>query len=215
VAFSHALIEATRFVGPPMFFGNPGASIPSVVAFWVVFYVWLGSELWLGYRLRRASSGAADQDAGSKFWVIASVWASVAIGMGLAFAFPDAAILSGRTVVFIAGLFLMVAGMALRWYSIRVLGSSFTCEVATRPGQEVVEAGPYRWVRHPSYTGGLITVLGVLLCCSNVVSLAALIVAVAGYANRIHIEERALAKDLGDPYRAYMRRTKRLIPFVV
>ena len=209
------MIEATRIVGPPIFFGNPGASIPSVVAFWAVFYVWLGSELWLGYRRRRATGGAANQDAGSRFWVIASVWASVAIGMGLAFAFPDAAILSGRTAVFIAGLFLMIAGMALRWYSIRVLGTSFTCEVATRPGQEVVEAGPYHWVRHPSYTGGLITVLGILICCCNVVSLAALIVAVAGYANRIIIEERALATDLGDPYRAYMRRTKRLIPFVV
>ena len=209
------MIEATHFVGPPIFFGNPGASISTVVAFWVVFYVWLGSELWLGYRHRRATSGAANQDAGSRFWVIASVWVSVAIGMGLAFVFPDAAILSGRTAVFIAGLFLMIAGMALRWYSIRVLGTSFTCEVATRPGQEVVEAGPYRWVRHPSYTGGLITVLGILICCCNVVSLAALIVAVAGYANRINIEERALAKDLGDPYRDYMRRTKRLIPFVV
>lgn len=215
MAFSDALIEATRFIGPLIFFGNPGASIPSVVAFSIVFYVWIGSELWLGYRRRLATSGVADQDAGSKFWVIASVWASVAIGMGLAFAFPDAAILSGRRAVFIAGLFLMIAGMALRWYSIRVLGTSFTCEVATRPGQEVVEAGPYRLVRHPSYTGGLITVLGVLLCCCNLVSLAALIVAVAGYPNRISIEERALASDLGDPYRAYMQRTKRLIPFVV
>ena len=57
--------------------------------------------------------------------------------------------------------------------------------------------------------------LGMLLCLCNVVSLAALIVAVAGYANRIRVEERALAKELGDPYRDYMRRTKRLIPFVV
>jgi protein-S-isoprenylcysteine O-methyltransferase Ste14 len=215
VAFADALIEATRFVGPPFFFGNPGSTIPAVVAFWVVFYMWIGSELWLAYRRRRLPSGSAEQDAGTKFWVIASVWASVAIGMGLAFAFPDAAITTGRTVVFVCGLVLMIAGMVLRWYSIRVLGTSFTCEVVTRPGQEVVEAGPYRWVRHPSYTGGLVTVLGVLLCCSNVVSLAALTVAVAGYANRIRIEERALAKDLGDPYRKYMQRTKRLIPFVV
>lgn len=209
------MIEATHFVGPPIFFGNPGATTPSVVGFWVLFYLWIGSELWLGYRRRRPRGGAADQDAGSKFWVIATVWASVAIGMGLAFAFPDAAITSGRTVVFATGLVLMIAGMALRWYSIRVLGTSFTCEVVTRPGQEVVEAGPYRLVRHPSYTGGLITVLGVLVCCCNVVSLAALIVAVAGYANRIRVEERALAQDLGDPYREYMRRTKRLIPFLV
>jgi protein-S-isoprenylcysteine O-methyltransferase Ste14 len=109
----------------------------------------------------------------------------------------------------------MVAGMALRWYSIRVLGTSFTCEVSTRPGQEVVQTGPYRWIRHPSYTGGLITVLGVLVCCVNWLSFAALIFVLAGYAYRIRIEERALARDLGAAYRDYMRRTKRLIPFLV
>jgi protein-S-isoprenylcysteine O-methyltransferase Ste14 len=109
----------------------------------------------------------------------------------------------------------MVAGMALRWYSIRVLGTSFTCEVSTRPGQEVIQAGPYRWIRHPSYTGGLITVLGVLVCCLNWLSFAALVVTLAGYAYRIRIEERALARDLGPAYRDYMRRTKRLIPFLV
>jgi protein-S-isoprenylcysteine O-methyltransferase Ste14 len=147
--------------------------------------------------------------------VVSSVWASVAIGIGLAFVFPDAAITGPRAVVFVAGFALMIAGMVLRWYSIRVLGISFTCDVVTRPGQTVVETGPYRWVRHPSYTGALVTVLGILLCCCNLVSLAALFVAVAGFAMRIRIEERALANDLGAPYRDYMRRTKRLIPFVV
>jgi protein-S-isoprenylcysteine O-methyltransferase Ste14 len=215
VALTNALIEAIRFVGPPIFFGNPGSTIASVVAFWFVFYVWIGSELWLGYRRRRPQSAFTDQDAGSKWWLISSVWVSVALGMGLAFAFPDAAITSGRTAVFIAGLVLMIAGLALRWYSIRALGTSFTCEVATRPGQQVMQSGPYRLVRHPSYTGALITILGVLLCCCNLVSLVALVVALAGYANRIRVEEIALAKDLGDPYRDYMRRTKRLIPFLV
>lgn len=198
-----------------MFFGSGGGTIASVVAFWVVFYVWIGAELWLGYRRRRLPSGAADHDSGSKSWLIGSIWSAVAVGMGLAFAFPDVAINSGRTDVFSAGLVLMVAGMALRWYAIWVLGVSFTCEVSTRPGQEVVQSGPYRWIRHPSYTGGLLTVLGVLVCCTNPVSLAALVLAGAGYAYRISVEERALATDLGAPYRDYMRRTKRLIPFLV
>jgi protein-S-isoprenylcysteine O-methyltransferase Ste14 len=215
VAVADALIEATGFGGPPIFFGNPGATNASVFAFWFVFYVWIGSEVWLGYKRRRRPSGAAYQDAGSKWWLISSIYVSVALGIGLAFGFPDAAIVSGRTVFFVVGLFLMVAGLVLRWYSIRVLGASFTCEVATRPGQKVVEAGPYRLVRHPSYTGSLLTVLGMLVCSCNVVSLVALIPAVLGYANRIRVEEHALAKDLGDPYRDYMRRTKRLIPFVV
>jgi protein-S-isoprenylcysteine O-methyltransferase Ste14 len=198
-----------------MFFGSSDATVVSVVVFWAVLYGWIGTELFLGARKRRLPAGATDHDSGSKWWVIGSVWGSVAIGMWLALLLPSTAIKSGRIALFILGLFLMVAGMALRWYSIRVLGTSFTCEVSTRPGQEVIQAGPYRWVRHPSYTGGLITVLGVLVCCVNWASLPALLVALAGYAYRIRIEERALARDLGAAYQDYMRRTKRLIPFVV
>lgn len=200
---------------PPIFFGNPGATTASVVTFWIVFCVWVGAELWLAYRRRRLPGGATDRDSGSKPWLIGSVWATAAIGIGIAFAFPGAAIESGRTGVFIAGLVLMVAGLALRWYSIRVLGTSFTCEVSTQVGQEVVQSGPYRWVRHPSYTGGLLTVLGVLVCCVNFASPAVLVIALAGYAYRISVEEQALATHLGEPYREYMLRTKRLIPFVI
>jgi protein-S-isoprenylcysteine O-methyltransferase len=193
-----------------MFFGNPGATIASVVAFWVVFYLWIGAEIWIGYR-RRLPAGTAAKDRGSKWLLISGVWASVALGIVLAFAIPEAAIKTGRWAVFIGGLVLMLAGLALRWYSIRVLGASFTTEVAAQSGQVVVESGPYRWIRHPSYTGSLLTVLGVLL---NVASLAALIVAIAGYAYRIRVEERTLATALGRAYRDYMRRTKRLIPLL-
>src|ERR1700681_1170502 len=200
---------------PPMFFGSSDATVASIAVFWVVLYVWIGSELFLGARKRRLPAGATDYDSSSKWWVIGSVWGSVAIGMWVAFLFPSTAIQSGRTALFVLGLFLMLAGMALRWYSIRVLGTSFTCEVSTRPGQAVVQTGPYRWVRHPSYTGGLVTVFGVLLCCCNLASLAALIVVIAGYAYRIRVEESVLAKELGPPYEDYMRRTKRLIPFLV
>jgi protein-S-isoprenylcysteine O-methyltransferase Ste14 len=209
------LIELDRIGGPPMFFGQRGATAASIAAFWLLFYIWAGSEWWLAYRLRHIPSDATKRDAGTRFWVISSVWATVAIGIGLAYGFQDAAIRTGRSEIFVGGLVLMVAGMALRWYSIRSLGASFTMDVATRPGQEVVQSGPYRWVRHPSYTGGLVTLLGVLLCCVNVVSLGALIVAVAGYAYRIRVEEHALAANLGPAYSDYMRRTKRLIPFLI
>ncbi len=198
-----------------MFFGQLGATTTSVVAFWVLLYIWGGSEMWLGYRLRRIPSDATNRDAGSKWWLIASVWTTAAGGIGLAFGFPDAAIRTGRTEVFVAGLVLMIAGMALRWYSIRVLGASFTLEVATRPGQTIVQSGPYRRIRHPSYTGALLTLLGILVCCANFASLAAIVLALAGYAFRIRVEERALATQLGSPYLEYMRRTKRLIPFLI
>ena len=208
------MLEVTQYVGPAFFFGKVAEPTALVVAFWVVFYAWVGSEFWLGYR-RRPTAGADKKDFGSRFVVIGSVWGTVTAGIGLAFSFPDTAITRGRTTLFIFGLVLMLAGMALRWYSIRVLGASFTVDVATRPGQEVVESGPYRWVRHPSYTGSLITLLGVLLCCLNLASLAAIVIVAAGYAYRIRVEERALAADLGTPYRDYIRRTKRVIPFLI
>jgi protein-S-isoprenylcysteine O-methyltransferase Ste14 len=208
------LILVDRYVGPAFFFGSARVATTLVVAFWVVFYVWFGSELWIGYR-RRSSASSAKHDSGSRIAVISSVWATVAAAIALSFAFPDAAIKSGRTGLFIFGLVLMLAGMVFRWYSIRVLGASFTVDVATRPGQEVMQSGPYRWVRHPSYTGGLLTLVGILLCCLNLASLAAIVVAAAGYAYRIGVEERALAADLGPPYLDYMLRTKRLIPFLI
>lgn len=170
---------------PPMFFGSTNsivAPVASVVTFWVVFYLWIGVELWLGARRRSLPAGATDHDSGSKWWLVGSV---VAIGFWIGFLLPGTAITSGRTAIFTSGLVLMVAGMALRWYSIRVLGTSFTREVSTRPGQQVVQSGPYRWARHPSYTGELLTVLGVLVCCCNLASLASLIVVIAGYAYRI------------------------------
>jgi protein-S-isoprenylcysteine O-methyltransferase Ste14 len=200
---------------PPMFFGPGGGTVASVVVFWFVLFAWIATEIWLGSRRSRLPAGATDHDAGSKWFLIGCVWASIAIGIWIALLFPAAAIRTDRTEVFILGLVLMVAGMPLRWYPIHVLGASFTCEVSTRPGQVVIESGPYRWIRHPSYAGGLLTVLGVLVCSVNWASLAALIVTIAGYAYRIRVEEEALATHLGPPYREYMRRTKRLIPFLV
>jgi protein-S-isoprenylcysteine O-methyltransferase Ste14 len=70
-------------------------------------------------------------------------------------------------------------------------------------------------IRHPSYAGSLLTILGVLVACANPVSLLGLIPALVAYGYRIHVEEQVLSRDLGAPYRAYMRRTRRLIPFLL
>ena len=112
------------------------------------------------------------------------------------------------------GLLFMAAGVALRWYAVTVLGAAFTVAVATRPEQEVIDSGPYRWVRHPSYTGALLTILGFLICLTNWLALIGLVGPAIGYVYRIRIEEQAMVEGLGDPYRSYMGRTKRLIPFL-
>jgi protein-S-isoprenylcysteine O-methyltransferase len=199
---------------PPLFVGQSDSTIPGLVVFWLVFYVWVGSEMFLGWRLRPAT-GAVATDAGSRWLLISFIWLGIAFGFALAFAVPAAAFTSGRRPLLYFGIALMVTGLAFRWYSIRVLGKSFTYVVHTRPNQQVVENGPYRWIRHPSYTGALLTIVGVLMALANPLSFLGLIPALAGYAYRIRVEESALVRDLGEPYVDYMRRTKRLVPFLV
>ncbi|MCL4394660.1 MAG: isoprenylcysteine carboxylmethyltransferase family protein, partial [Chloroflexi bacterium] len=110
---------------------------------------------------------------------------------------------------------LMLVGVALRWYAIRVLGQYFTRDVAVRPDQPVVQSGPYRYIRHPAYRGTLLTMLGLGLTVTNWTSLVAIMVCtLLGYAYRVSVEEQALREKIGQPYVDYMRRTRRFIPFV-
>jgi protein-S-isoprenylcysteine O-methyltransferase len=197
-----------------VFPGRDAAPLALVVAFWVLTYTWALGELWLGLR-HRLPAGARRRDRGSTWLLIASVYAGVWLGIFTAFASRRLAFAGGREVMVTIGLSLMAGGMALRWYAVHLLGTSFTCSVATRPDQTLVQAGPYRWIRHPSYTGGLMTIAGVLVALANPVSLLGLIPPIAGYADRIRVEERALLDELGAAYREYLRRTWRLIPFLV
>jgi len=106
--------------------------------------------------------------------------------------------------------------MALRLWAIRVLGQSFRTTVIVQDQHRLVEAGPYRLLRHPSYTGTLLTILGIGLCLGNWISLLLVIAGSAiGYGYRIMVEERALRLRFGPQYDAYARRRWRLIPFLI
>ena len=84
-----------------------------------------------------------------------------------------------------------------------------------KPDQVIVDRGAYRYLRHPSYTAGAILFLGIALALANWVSAVVLMGAVlAVYGYRVRVEERALVATLGDPYRQYMARTKRFVPFL-
>jgi protein-S-isoprenylcysteine O-methyltransferase Ste14 len=113
------------------------------------------------------------------------------------------------------GLVLLLAARALRQWSFRTLGRYFTFTVQTSSDQTVVATGPYRFVRHPSYTALLLAAAAGGLYVGNWLSLLALVAAVAaGLAYRITVEERALTTDVGPAYRDYAATHKRLVPFV-
>ena len=185
---------------------------PYALFFWAVF-VW---AFFPEFRIisRTKEPYTSPQDRNSK--------ALIAFGQGIAIfaAFSIAASMPSATVPhrvwsFCAGLVTIIAGSLLRRHCWRMLGKSFTGAVIVRTDQAVVQDGAYRYVRHPSYTAGMIMFLGIGLALGNWISLTVLIAAVViVYGYRVAVEERALAAVIGDPYRDYMRRTKRFVPFV-
>jgi protein-S-isoprenylcysteine O-methyltransferase Ste14 len=106
-------------------------------------------------------------------------------------------------------------GISLRLWSFRTLGRYFTFTVQTSGDQPVITEGPYRMIRHPSYSGLLLVFMAVGLFIGNWWSLVVLTVAIAGgLVFRIRVEERALMQNLGDGYRDYAATHKRLVPLI-
>jgi protein-S-isoprenylcysteine O-methyltransferase Ste14 len=115
----------------------------------------------------------------------------------------------------LAGLVVFAGGIWLRTAAVIALGRFFTYTVQVDSEQPVIDTGPYRLIRHPSYTGLLMASLGVGIALDNWPSIAAcLLPPLAGFTLRLLQEERILVEQLGEPYREYMRRTKRLVPRV-
>lgn len=113
------------------------------------------------------------------------------------------------------GVLIMAAGMLLRMYCWRVLGNFFTPTVTIASDHKVVDQGPYRFVRHPSYLGALLVYAGVGLALHNWMALGVLLAgSFAVYIYRIEVEEQALERALGDAYSQFKKSRKRLIPFV-
>jgi protein-S-isoprenylcysteine O-methyltransferase Ste14 len=177
--------------------------------------VWLVSEFVIGVRQITLRAGDLREDRWSGPALLAGVILAMALGAQLAVRVPGLTIGAGRPVIFALGILTALGGIAFRQYAVAALGRFFTTRVMTQPGQTVVESGPYRYMRHPSYSGMLLTVIGVLLCSTNWASLACFVLALPGVAYRIRVEEGLLIRGLGEPYREYMRRTPRLVPFLV
>ena len=183
--------------------------------FGVAALLWVLSEIVVGGiipRLRRHGAPIRFEGKGSRPLIALSM----ILALVIAFLFAASGIASLPSWSFYVGINLMIAGIVLRQWSIAVLGRYFSPTIGIQEGQAVVDRGPYRLVRHPSYTGLLIIYIGlgfVIQSWGTVLVLIAYFAAAFGY--RIHVEEAVLTSKLGDEYVAYAKRTKRLIPYVL
>jgi protein-S-isoprenylcysteine O-methyltransferase len=195
---------------PLPFSGGPAYAI----VFWATYALWLVMEI-IGSGTKRSGDPSKARDRGSFQLLLVLLCLALGLAFALPFLLPQATILWHRTSLFFVGIGLMLAGIAFRFYAMSLLGRFFTYDVAVHAGQTVVEAGPYRYIRHPSYTGALITLVGLGLALGNWAGLLALLACMGtAYAYRISVEEAALVAALGEPYKQYVRRTRRLVPFL-
>jgi protein-S-isoprenylcysteine O-methyltransferase Ste14 len=182
--------------------------------YWVTCALWIGPEV-IASVVKRSKTSSTLQDRGS-LRLIKLLWAiGIAAAFTIAIWLPQTAITWQRVGTFWAGICLMLLGTAFRWYSAQVLGKFFTFDVAILSGHALIETGPYRYIRHPSYTGALVTLVGIGLALGNWVALAVAVLCLSiAYVYRIRVEEAALIGALGDSYIQYRRRTWRLVPFL-
>jgi protein-S-isoprenylcysteine O-methyltransferase len=176
--------------------------------------VYLISELLLTVTRRSRGRTGTKQDRSTlgMIWLVIAV--SITAGVLVAQNFPAAALPHGRMFAS-AAVVLFVAGLVLRWWAIITLGRFFTVDVTIEKDHELVERGPFRMVRHPSYTGVLLAFVGFALSLCNWAALLVILMPIgAAFIHRMNVEEDALLNALGPRYANYMKRTKRLVPFV-
>jgi protein-S-isoprenylcysteine O-methyltransferase Ste14 len=190
---------------PP--YEDPGATI----AFWTLFGLFALGEYAIRFRSRFNRSGTR-----AERWSLLVVVAAVVSGMlaGIGLANRDVgSIVSARWPLFVVGLVLMAVGIFIRQWAVFTLGRFFTADVWVHPRSDGRRARPYRWVRHPSYSGLLIFFVGLGLALSDWLSVIVLaVLPAAGLLVRIRSEERALLAALGDDYRRYAATHRRLFP---
>jgi len=188
---------------------------PYALVFWIVF-VWAFAPEFTVIR-KAAKSGAAQspEDAGSMRVIVVANQVAALCGFGAAWLFPHAAV-PHRLIFFWIGVAMLIGGSLLRRHCFRVLGKFFTGAVMVQSDHVVIDRGAYRWVRHPSYTAGILMFAGIGVALGNWISIAVLtLMPIAAYSYRVTVEERALLASLGDRYRVFMNSRKRFVPFVI
>jgi protein-S-isoprenylcysteine O-methyltransferase Ste14 len=173
---------------------------------------WAVLELGLRVRGRLQGRGGAARDRATRVLI------AVTLGIAVAVAAVTASRATAPRIAgpyWAAGLIVMWLGLTIRVWAIAALGRAFRTTVEVDAEQAVVSTGPYRWVRHPSYSGLLLIVTGCGLASGNWLALAvSVVLPLPALLWRIHVEEAELTRVLGDRYRAYQAQTKRLIPGV-
>jgi protein-S-isoprenylcysteine O-methyltransferase Ste14 len=181
------------------------------ILFLIVCALWILSEILLQF-LRRSKKDNQDKDLGSLKRLNLVIYISVTIGVFFSFT-QFGHININPFVIQLIGLVLIVFGLVVRWLAILTLRRYFTVNVVIQTDHSIIQNGFYKYLRHPSYTGMLISFLGLGIGLSNWISISVMLISITfALVNRIRIEEQALIDAFGNDYLKYCSKTWRLIP---
>ncbi len=179
----------------------------------IVSLIWFISEVSLSY-LKRSSSDSVDLDRST----LKIIWLVTGISVGFGVYLEKSGIgfinyYAEET--YYAGIIFICVGLGTRWIAISQLKKYFTANVTLREDHQLVQKGLYKYVRHPAYTGFLLSFLGLAIAFNNWVSFLIILVPIlSAVLYRISIEEAELQKFFGNKYKMYSQQTKKLIPWI-
>jgi len=181
--------------------------------FLLINLIWFLSEIIIGrLTFRRTKAQQTDRKSLRRLWltILPAVFTGVFLGISGQGRLPFPA-----QPVLILGSFLIVLGLAVRWWAVLTLRHFFTSNVQILEDHQLIDAGPYGLIRHPAYAGSLLSFLGLGLAFNSWLSIVVIFVPIfLAFSFRIKVEEEALLNAFGAAYREYRARTKKLIPFV-
>lgn len=158
-------------------------------------------------------TNSKDLDKNSLSFIWFTIFTSITLGVlsTFYFGFP----IAESSWLRYSGLLIIVFGMILRFIAIKTLGKYFSVDLSIHDNHELIRKGLYRYIRHPSYTGSLLSFLGFGISLNNWMSLIIVFVPILiSFLYRINIEERLLLEQVGLNYNNYKKTTKRLIPLI-
>jgi protein-S-isoprenylcysteine O-methyltransferase Ste14 len=184
-----------------------------VLAGILIIACWVSLGLYWNVSARSIKSAAERQSSAAKLARM-PVWLGFVLFLA-AWLHPFGVVVIRRTVFSDSvGVAICALGLIVAIGSRNALGAEWSRDVELKQSHKLVQRGPYRFMRHPIYTGHLLMGLGTAIASGLLVAFAALALFVAGFWIKLNQEERLLLRSFPDEYPAYKARVKALIPYV-
>jgi protein-S-isoprenylcysteine O-methyltransferase Ste14 len=183
--------------------------IPGLWMVWAIYWLVAATDVKTTARSESASSRAAH------LLPLAIAGALLATRRRLPIPFLNAHFIEPTAVTFFIGAIIVAGGLAFAIWARVVLGRNWSGTVTLKQDHELIRSGPYRWVRHPIYTGLLLGFLGTAIALGEWRGLIAVLIALAALWRKLRHEERWLGEIFGVDYAKYRSEVAALIPFVL